>query len=91
MLRVFRSCELIVVSSEPPFSSSSGQNDVCCGNARVVIIHDRRPRGRRSLCYSRIIISRIIDHLIRSRRMRIHEGGLHARMMEAVGVTSRIA
>lgn len=31
MLRVFRNCELMVVSSEPPFSSfSSGQNDVCC-------------------------------------------------------------
>lgn len=30
MLLVFRSCELIVVGSELPFSSSSGQNDVCC-------------------------------------------------------------
>ncbi|TGZ46727.1 hypothetical protein DBV15_11678 [Temnothorax longispinosus] len=40
ILRVFRNCELIVVSSEPPFSSSSGQNDVCyknvdCQNAEL--------------------------------------------------------
>lgn len=37
MLRVFLNCELIVVvSSEPPFSSSSGQKDACCADRRNI-------------------------------------------------------